>query len=199
MNNYLLILFALIMAACNSSARKNEQPKPKTFVGKEIGWTIIIPDGYQSISQNRVQANEQKGKEAIENASGEKVEINGLIHLINFQKNQFNSFQATIQPYSEKQNGNYNESNELTKKAVYDAYTAQKIKVDTSSYQKIYAGKSFAAFAINIYGPNGNIIMKQVMLSRLVKGYDFGITINANNNGDEKILFDALENSKFSN
>lgn len=198
MNKVILILIASIIIGCNPSSPAKEESKPKTVFSKEIGWSITIPNGYQSMSETRVQANEQKGKDAIEDAFGEKVETKGLIHLVNFQKNQFNSLQATLQPYDEAKDGNYEQSAELTKKAIYDTYVSQKIKIDTSSTQKNYAGKAFHVFNISIYGPNGEVIMKQAMISRLEQGYDFGVNINYNNSVDEKALFEALANSKFS-
>ena len=198
-NSNLFLLFAAFFAACNSSTPKEEKPKVETFNSKELGWTIEIPTGFKSLSQNRVRENELKGKAALDSSTTEKAPSSELKHIINFQKNQFNSFTATILPYDERIDGDYLKSNQITKEAIYDAYTLQKIKVDTASFQETIAGKMFLGFSIKIYGPNGDVIMNQLLMTQLRNGYDFGININYNNEADRNTLFDALHHSKFSN
>lgn len=195
----LMLLVISFLLGCNPSETKDQVSALPTFTSKEIGWTITIPANFKSMSEHRVKLHEQKGREAIESATNQQIDASGLINLLNFQKNQFNSFNATLQPFDSKIDGSYEKSNELTKKAVYDAYTNQKIRVDTSSFTQSIAGKAFNEFAIKIYGPNGDVIMNQMMFSRLQKGYDFGININFNNEEDQKVLLDALNRSKFSN
>jgi hypothetical protein len=195
-NSFWVLVF---LTACQAPEKKEQTPSIPSFTSKEIGWTINIPADFKSMSENRVKAHEQKGKEAVEEATNQEVNTSSVIHLLNFQKNQFNSFNATLQPYDEKTSGSYVKSNELTKRAVYDAYSNQKIRVDTSSFEPTIAGQPFKGFSIKIYGPNGDVIMTQLMFSQLRKGYDFGVYINFNNEADQKVLLDALNHSKFSN
>lgn len=198
-NTIIFVLFAAIFAACTPSTPKEEKPKPETFTSPEIGWTIEIPAGFKLLSQNRSKENEQKGRAVMENATGQKIETGKMINLVNFQKNQFNSFNSTLQPYDESIDGDYLQTNRLTKEAIYDTYTHQKIKVDTASFTENVSGQIFQGFSIKIYGPNGDVIMKQLMLSQLRKGYDFGVNINYNNEADYQLLWNAFKNAKFSN
>jgi len=186
-----------IFSACNSSP-KQEKPKLETYTSQEIGWTIEIPTGFQSLSQSRIAANEQKGKEAIGKVAEGDIKMDSLRHLVNFQKNQFNSFGATIETYTEKQAGDYLANNQLVKKLIFDTYTNQKIKVDTLSGREPIAGQIFNTFYIKIYGPSGEVLMNQIMFNQLIKGYDFGVNINHNNEADKEALLNAFKNSKFS-
>ncbi len=199
-NIQLLLLSTILISACNHAKQEANggiNRKKETFLSKEIGWTVEIPEGFKSLSDNRVEVNAQKGKEAIEKASGETVQMTGLIHLINFQRNQFNSFTATIEPFSEARDGKYEKNNRLVKKLIFDTYVNQKIKIDTSSAKELVKKRSFNVFLVKIYGPNGDVIMNQLLYSQLIRGYDFGVIINYNNEADKKTLVDAFKNSEF--
>ncbi|TKC12832.1 hypothetical protein FA048_04235 [Pedobacter polaris] len=193
-----LLIFASVLLACNSSTPKTDEPKFETYTSKEIGWTIEIPKGYKPLSQNRIEANEKKGKEALGKVAEGEVSNTNLIHLVNFQKNQFNSLSATAEPYDLSRDGEYIANNQLVKKLIFDTYTNQKIKVDTLSGTAIIAGNTFYTFNIKLYGPSGEVLMNQIMYNQLIKGYDFGVNINYNNETDKDILINAFKNSKFS-
>jgi hypothetical protein len=196
-NLSLIFLYATILAACSPSAPEAKISKKDTFTSNEIGWTIEIPKGFTSLSNNRIEANEQKGREAIEKVSGETTKTDSLIHLINFQKNQFNALSATIERFNESVDGDYGKHNKMVKKLIFDTYTDQKIKIDTLSSKEIIKKVPFNVFHIKIYGPNGSVIMSQVIYANLIKGYDFGVAINYNNESDKKALIDAFKNSAF--
>lgn len=196
-NLFLLLTFISFLSACNLSAPKEEETTPKIYNCKEIGWTIEIPKGFQSLSKNRMEANAEKGKAAIGKVTEGEIKTDGLKHLVNFQKNQFNSLNATIEAYKEKQDGDYIKNNQTVKKLIFDAYASQKIKIDTVSGKEMIAGYLFNRFDIKIYGPNHEVLINQIMFNQLIKGYDFGVNINYNNNVDKESLIRAFEKSKF--
>ena len=119
MNKLLLIccfvLTLCLMLACNSSVSDTEKPISQSYFSKEIGWTIEIPVGYKLTSQTKMDADDQKGKEAIEKVYEGNLKIDSLKHLISFIKNQFNSFDSTIEPYEETETGEYAANNILNK------------------------------------------------------------------------------------
>ncbi|MDQ7947561.1 MAG: hypothetical protein REI78_06490 [Pedobacter sp.] len=193
-NSYLLLLCILFLTACSSP---NSQQQAQQFINEEIGWTIEIPTGFNSLNPHELAQQDEKGKQAVESGTGQKVVAGKLVHLLNFQKDQLNSLNATIQLFDQRKE-NYQTANQATKKAIFDAYAAQKIKIDTSSFTNSYAGESFHGFLIKIYAPNGEVLMHQLMLSQLRRGYDFAININYNNENDATLIMDALKNSKFS-
>ena len=195
----LFALFALIVMlfACNNAEQKGEKTKVERYTSEEMGWTIEIPEGFQSLSKNKVEANAEKGKAAISDVYGEQVTADGLIHLVNFQKNQFNQLNAAIEVFKEKDPVAYERNNEVVKKLIYDTYTKQKIKVDTLSGHELIGKYRFHTFAIKIYGPDGNLILNQLVYNQLIKGYDFSVNINYNNEADKKTLLSAFKNAKF--
>lgn len=198
-----IILFVAVFVACNSSTPKKEHSeatnndKEETYVNYELGWSIKIPAGFTALSDNRIKANQQKGSKAIAKANGSNVKIDSLIHLVNFQKNQFNQFVATLRSYNEKQNGSYFESNRLTNKLIFDTYTKQNIKIDTASGKENIANIPFQVFYIKIYGPTHDVIMNQIIYSTLFQGNDFNVNINYNNEADKNAMIDAFKNSSF--
>lgn len=191
-----ILLLSMLITACNSSPKK-EIAKPIVYTSTEIGWSITIPEGYHLTTAEKLEATNKKGKEAIENVYEGEVNMDNLKSLANFERNQINKFGSTIEPFVETKPGEYEENNQLIKKLVFDTYAKQKIKVDSTSGKENIKGYEFNAFYIKIYGPSNDYLMTQVMLSRLMKGYDFGININYNTEADKKLMFDALKNSTF--
>jgi hypothetical protein len=201
-NSSIIILLCVFLSACTSSTKIDKPvavlPENEgTYVNYELGWSIDIPAGFESLSDNNRLLNEQKGREAIAKANGVNVKTDSLIHLVNFQKNQFNQFAATLQSYNQKENGSYVKSISLTNKAIFDAYVNQKIKVDTVSGKENIAGMPFHTFYIKIYGPTGDVILNQIIYSSLLQGNDFSVSINYNNEADKKAMLDAFKNSSF--
>lgn len=186
-----------VILGCTSSSPNEESPTPETYTGKEIGWTIEIPKGYKLTSQTKMDADDEKGKQAIGKVYDGELKVDSLTHLISFMKNQFNSFDSTIEPYEETKPGEYAENNILIHKLVFDTYHKQGIKIDTSSATLNLKGQVFNAFYIKIYGPNGEVALNQIMYSKMFKGYDFGVNINYNNEADKNALVNAFMNSSF--
>lgn len=191
------ITIGCIFASCSSSNPPEEILKPTIYNSKEIGWTIEIPAGYKLISKAKIEVNDQKGKEAIGEVYDGEVTADSLQHLASFQKNQLNIFDSTIERYEEKELGEYEKNNQELKKLIFDTYSKQKIKADTSSGKETIQGHVFHAFYIKVYGPNGTPLMSQIMYATLINGYDFGVNINYNNEIDKNLLINAFKKSKF--
>lgn len=190
-----LAFILIIFLSCNSSSLKEERDALEAYTSKEIGWTIEIPQGFKRTSQIKRDADDQKGKEAIEKVYEGELKIDSLRHLVSFMKNQFNSFDSTIEPYEETEAGEYAENNVLIHKLIFDTYHKQGIKIDTSSSKINLKGQLFNAFYIKIFGPNGEVALNQIMYSKMIKGYDFGVNINYNNEEDKNALISAFMNS----
>lgn len=199
--SFLICLCAIGLLACNSSpATKSNtvaEETPQSYTNSDIGWTMAIPKGFKLLSQTRIKDSEAKGKEAIGKVYDGEVNTDSLRHLLNFQKNQLNLFGSTIERYAEKHPGDYEKNNEQIKKLLYDTYTKQKIKIDTSSAIETIQGHQFHAFYIKIYGPSGALLLNQILYGTLIKGYDFGVSINYDNETDKKLILDAFRQSKF--
>lgn len=194
--SWLALILSSILG-CNSSRPKEENSSSENYTSKEIGWQIEIPKGFKLTSQVKKDADDQKGKEAIEKVYEGELKIDSLRHLLSFMKNQFNSFDSTIEPYVETKPGEYAANNILIHKLIFDTYHKQGIKIDTSSAKINLKGQLFNAFYIKIYGPNGEVALNQMMYSKMIKGYDFGVNINYNNEEDKKVLVSTFMSSSF--
>lgn len=168
------------------------------YTSGEIGWTIEIPKGWTVVDKEEKQAANEKGKKAIEETIKEDFDFSRLKNLIGFQKNQFNIFQSTSEPFELEYEGEWEENNSELKKILFATYKNQGIKADssTTSIEKI-DGLDFHTYSFTIYSPKGVVILKQLLFSRLINGYDFGVNLNYNNDKDRDELLRVFRNSKF--
>ena len=198
----LLSLISLLFISCGSGNPNKQvdegKVKGEVYESKELGWSIEIPKGWKVVSKDKIQENDEKGKEAIESVTGEALETKTLKHLIAFQKDQFNMLTSTSQPFTEEHPGDYQEASTAVNALIYDALASKGIKADTSSGKEMVQGMEFNTFKSTIYGPDGKILLYQVLYSRLLNGYDFGVNLNYNNDEDKQTLMNAWTNSQFS-
>lgn len=171
--------------------------KGEIYKSKEIGWEIRIPSGWSVVSRDVTQKSEEKGQNAVEQSTGQKFDLSSLKHLISFQKNQFNMFASTSEPFMEEFPGEYEENNKNINSLIYQTFIDQGIKADSSSGQEVIQGIKFNTFYTTIYAPDGKVILNQILYSKLINGYDFGVNINYNNEEDKKTMIDAWKKSKF--
>ncbi|MFT3704516.1 MAG: hypothetical protein QM802_19265 [Agriterribacter sp.] len=200
--NSILIFFLLTFISC-AHPDPNKQidegsVNNQIYESKEIGWTIEIPKNWTVISKDKIESNDQKGLDAIEKSTGSKVDMKSLKHLISFQKNQFNIFTSTSEPVKEAFSGEYQQNNKELNEIIYKTFTDQGIKVDSLSGKEMIQGLEFNTFRTTIHGPDGKVILNQILYSRLINGFDFGVNINYNNEEDKKVMIDAWKKSKFS-
>jgi hypothetical protein len=198
--NLILFLFIATFSACTagSSEKRQENIKPEVFTNEEIGWRVTMPEGYQLTHQKKIDTDEQRGKEAVGKVYDGQLKDSKLKHVFSFIRNQFNSFNSTIEPYTEKYKGEYLTNGVLVKRLLYDTYHKQGIKIDTSSNEVIVDGEKFNAFYLKIYGPTGDVVLNQILFNKMIKGYDFGVSINYNNEEDRAKLLQTFMNSTFS-
>lgn len=168
------------------------------YTSEEIGWTIEMPKGWTVIDKEKTKKTNEKGLKAIEETIDGKVDYSGLKNLISFQKNQFNIFQSTSEPFKLEYEGEWKKNNAALKEIIYTTYRNQGIKTDSSAttIEKI-DGLEFHKYSFTIYSPKGEVILKQIMFSRLINGFDFGVNINYNNDKYRDELLKVFRNSKF--
>jgi hypothetical protein len=159
---------------------------------------MTIPEGWKITSRDQILNTQTKGKEAIEEATGQALVIGEFKNLLHLQKDEFNVFQSTIEPSTAKEDGDRTASNEALKQAVMSAYTNKEIRFDVSD-TKIEAidGVKFAVYEFTLYAPNGDVLLRQIMYSTLINGYDFGMSISTNNDQSRDAILSAWRKSKF--
>jgi len=168
------------------------------YTSEEIGWIIEMPKGWTVINKEKTKETNEKGLKALEKTMDGEIDYSGLKNLISLQKDQFNIFQSTSEPFELEYEGEWEENNAALKKIIYTTYLNQGMKADSSAttIEKI-DGLEFQKYSFTIYSPKGEVILKQIMFSRLINGFDFGVNINYNNNKDRDELLKVFRNSKF--
>lgn len=202
MKNYLnFLVFGLLIVSCGqvdpNKYIDEGHVQENIYKSTEIGWSIKIPDGWEVVTKDVIEAYDQKGKDAIEKTAGAEVDISGIKHLISFKKNPFNLFASTSEPFEEEYPGEYIENGKYLNELIFDTFRDQGIKADSSSGIAIIDGLEFITFETKIYGKDGKLILNQIMYSRLINGYDFGININYNNITDRDVMLKVLKESRF--
>lgn len=168
------------------------------YTSQEIGWTIEIPKGWKVIDKEKIKETNKKGLKAIEETIEGQVDYSGLKNLISFQKNQFNIFQSSSEPFELEYEGEWKKNNATLKEIIYTTYLNQGIKVDSTTTKiETIDGLDFQTYIFTIYSPKGNVILKQIIYSRLINGLDFGVNINYNNDKDRDELLKVFKSSKF--
>lgn len=201
---YLLLAFgfSIVLIACKPSDPNKSVDegtvKRSVYTSDEIGWTMEIPKGWSIMEMESKQALDRKGREAIENVIDGEIDVSSLKHLIAFQKDQFNIFQSTSEPFEIVYEGEWEENNAVLKGIIYDTYSNQGISADTSATTiETIDGLDFHTYSFTIYAPSGEVLLKQKMFGRLINGFDFGVNINYNNKKDGDELLRAFKNSRF--
>lgn len=167
------------------------------YTSKEIGWSIEIPANWKIVSRDKLENLDEKGKAAIEKTAEMEVNTKMLKHLISFQKDAFNIFSSTSEPYQEASPGEYQQNNQLLYEIIYKTFADQGIQADTSSGKELIHGLEFNTFYTTIYDLEGKVILRQILYSRLINGYDFGVNINYNNEEDKTTMLNVWKRSKF--
>ncbi|GAO31018.1 hypothetical protein [Geofilum rubicundum] len=168
------------------------------YTSEEIGWTIEMPKGWTVIDKEKTKEINEKGIKALEETMDAEIDYSGLKILISLEKDLFNNFQSTSEPFILEYEGEWEENNAALKEIIYTTYLNQGIKTDSSAttIEKI-DGLEFQKYSFTIYSPKGEVILKQLMFSRLINGMDFGVIINYNNDKNRDELLKVFRNSKF--
>ena len=198
----LIFISTLTLISCKPSDPNKNIDEGKvegnTYTSQEIGWTIAIPDGWEVVDREQSEDMREKGTQALEETIDQKVDFSGVKTLIAFQKNQFNIFQSTSEPFKLEYEGEWEINNAAIKALIFETFVNQGIKADSSATSvETIDGLDFQTYSFTIYGPTGEVILNQILYSRLINGFDFAANINYNNEKDKETQLQAFRRSKF--
>ena len=180
---------------------QNEEIETKTegtpYSNYEVGWTMTVPEGWEIISKDQLDKNMKNGQDIIAESSTVNLNYDGLTHLINFKKDDYNQFMSTMEPFELEYAGEWEENNQMVYDFLYETYTFQGIEIDTSSRTTQLDGLLFQVFSITLYTPDGSILIYEDMYGRFINGYDFSVILTYNNTDDKVLLEHVLRQSKF--
>ncbi|SFU45790.1 hypothetical protein SAMN05216480_10467 [Pustulibacterium marinum] len=196
-----LLLFLTVLFSCKTDPNQQiDEGKitENTYHNEEIGWTMEIPEGWNVTHKSDVDRRTKKGLEALSETSGFEIDTSGLKQLLNFEKNRFNIFQSTSELFEVEYEGEWEETNASAKELIYYAYMERGIRADSTAIKTIVIdGMEFQLYGFTIYNAKGEVLLNQLIYSRLINGYSFGVSIHYNNEADKKQMLDAWLNSTF--
>jgi hypothetical protein len=202
------ILFTIVLSISLALATRGQVDPNKnidegkiegnTYTSNEIGWKMEIPKGWAVVEKEKTKENNEKGLKALQETMDGEIDYSGLKNLISLQKDLFNIFQSTSEPFKVEYEGEWEENSAALKEIIYLTYLDQGIKADSSATTtEVIDGLEFQKYSFTIYSPKGKFILSQIMYSRLINGFDFGVNINYNNDKYRDELLMAFRNSKF--
>lgn len=195
MNNFIrniVFIGLMLMTACSSN--HNE---PKTYTLKEVGWTVTVPPDFKVADSAKTADQMQQGKKAIEQSTDTKVDMSATKTLLNATKGH-NTINVTITSFDSTKDGDYATTNQATKDIVYRTFFNQMPDaiIDSNSSSTVIGGLDFDQFHINVKA-KGQTIFNMYVLSRLYKGYIFGITYLYVDEASKRELEIMLDGSQF--
>ncbi len=201
---YAPVIFGILilLASCgkhdpNESVDEGVVEK-KTYTSHEIGWTIDIPEGWVVMSKERLKEIEKKGSDVLEEVTQEEIDTSALNYLISFSKDRVNSFQSTSEPFEEEYEGEWEESNRAGRDVILEALGKEGIRATASEISiENVGGLDFQRYETTLYSPTGEIVLKQIIYSRLINGFDIGVYVNYNNPSDKETMLRAWRGSRF--
>lgn len=190
------LLFTLFLALANLCC--SAQDSIKTYTFKEVGWTVKLPPGFKELSAAEDAAKNKKGKELMEDVAKTEIDVSELRTLFSATKNTHNYINSTVTPYNPEVDGDWRETLGFVKEMLYQTFKEKMpdAAVDTASSSMIIDGIRFDKFRVTIT-IDKKVIFTSYLLSKLYKGYDFGISYLCL---DDKTLRDVegtLHSSKF--
>ena len=178
----------------------NSQETERKLYFKEVDWAITLPENFEKIDSLDNLKRMQRGAAVIEEANNVNADISSTVTLVSATKNKFNYFNATITPFDQKKDGSWKEANQGLKDMIYKGLVGsmKNAKLDSTSSIAFIDGIQFDKFHIAVV-LNNDLRFNMYLLSRLYRGYDFGISYLSLDDKTLKDVESTLNKSKFYN
>ena len=187
-----LWLVAILLAACSGQSTTQ-----KEIFNQDFNWTIIPPDGFESVSSEEWARLQNKGASAIEDTYGEEIVNQGKTIFV-FKSGQLNYFESNYQPFDESVDGDHLESVKAVNEMMYGTFMSQmpNAKVDTTLSTEKIDNLDFYVTNMKITYPN-NMVMKILMYNRLFEKKEFTVNITYVDEEKGEQMKSTWRNSKF--
>ena len=209
-----LMLLLIALPACghpngDGPAAAGNRPA-NTYTNAAIGWTIEIPGGWNIIPRDELLELSPNGSAPLAQRFGQPVSSAGWKPLINFRRNESNSFLSSMQVWDVKPEEEWESTLEAYRQRVWefrlDMYRRQLVGAYQDAGVPIVAthedtvmidGLEFKMFEIRLLGPEENFVLTQQFYSRLINDCDVRIILAYNTKADRDVMIGALKNSQF--
>jgi len=188
------IILCLVLAVVTVNAQNTPA---KDFYSKEFDWTITIPENFESVSAEEWAKLQNRGAEAIESTTGEKIESRAKTVFV-FRTDQLNCFESNYQPFDVAIDGDHAESCRQVNEVLYQTFVTQMegITVDTASTYQTIDGLQFYTTEITVAYPT-KMVLHVFMFSRLFGKKEFTVNVMYVNKEKGKVMLAAWRKSKF--
>lgn len=189
------IIIFLLLITLTTQAQAQDSTKRYTF--KEIGWTITIPDEFTEMDQTESRKKVEQGKKLIEESNDIVADISALRTLFTATKNTFQYFSSTLEPFDSKKDGDYETASKKVKDLTFNTFEDKMpdAQLDSATERLTIDGLVFDKFIITV--KIKDLTMTMVLIGKLYKGYDFGISYLYLDEKTREQIEAAIRNSKF--
>ena len=175
------------------------QDSSKTYYFKDINWELTISSDFKPNDSLRNVEMQNEGAQLMKKSGKIDVgDLSGLKTLVSAFKGQHEYFNSTIRNYDEAAEGDYDSAGRFVNDALYNTFLKQipDAAIDTLSTHINIDGLEFNKFELSLKIQNQQLFT-MVILSKLYKGFDFGITYLYMNNSTKREIEVMLQDSKF--
>jgi hypothetical protein len=198
------ILGLTLVISCKKTIYNQEIDQGKIennmYTNKTIGWSIEIPENWETVDVEQLKRILNKGLEATQEVANYKVDISESKRLITFKKDKYNIFLSVAEPVGKRTKSAWRKNYARGKKLGFNTLENQGLKIDTSETksEKI-DGIDFLYYERRMFGQNDSLILTQITYSSQINGYEFGTTISSNNDIYKDVMLKSWKSSKFNN
>ena len=193
MKNHILVFLIVLTFKC--SAQDYRQ-----FYSKEFNWRLNIPDGFESLSEQKNAEFSSKGKKVLENVTGQEITDNSK-QIFLYNKHKINYILSNWQDFDETKDGKYLTSVKFVNEAIFKSFQHEipQANIDSVSSSEVISNIVFHVFHITIPLPNSQAKMNMYMFSHLFDKRDFNVYIVFLDEETGKELLKNLRASTFEN
>ncbi len=150
------ILTLFVPALCLAQSDVDD----RTHFYEAFGWTITIPEAFDSVDQAEWERLQTQGTNALENTIGDEITVIPEVVFI-VRNGRFNYFEANALPYDDVVDGDYLSGLQDVKNALYETFQNQiaGVKLDSISSVETIDSLEFHKFKLSIEFPNGVSMM----------------------------------------
>ena len=174
-----------------------QEEATNVYYDTTFNWSIIIPDGFFSVTPEEWAVMQNRGKEAFEESlDGEIIEPATTILVV--KKNQFNYIEANYM-VNDPEDGTPEETVHLVGDLMYLTLQDQMpgLPIDSSYSNVLISGLDFTLFTININFEEQQLMLRIEMYSHVFEDKDFTLNIMYMDEEQGLLMKDAWFASKF--
>jgi hypothetical protein len=168
-NLVVVIMVVISCYSCNSQTNTTTvgqvDVSSSIYSAQEFGWKMSIPEDWEIVLKNDLDAQLNKGLEMIDGLNKEQSQQVKIIYLLSFKKDKRKSFTALAEAF-DTATIDFEQQNKNTKTLLYKTLEDQKIKMDTIWGRDTINSKEFRTFEMVFYNQSKEPLFHQVYYNR---------------------------------